>query len=267
MILFELPLGHSIVRPEQLFNILIKIIYADYRAQEELNQLSETNCLCLGLHDAESFLCHPELLVALAKELKRDSFPTYDTLVDEICGFVEETMVEICHHRMAQRCCAIVAVSLRKNELEKVSTFEELTERVCKSAIKQAGAGLDFSEESVKAILNEGRRACMQAKSEKNVNKMLNLVKGKKLVERFAKHFGMSNSLELIEYVSTNLSPTAFEHTRTLREKIESHFSSVAPSGGAAVAPHSAHPTPPSPTETNVVDNSGSAPTAPNNEG
>ena len=121
----------------------------------------------------------------------------------------------------------------------------------------------------MKAILNVERRTCIQAKSEKNVNKMLNLVKGKKLVERFAKHFGLSNSLQLMGYVSTNLSPTAFEHTRTLREKIESHFSSVAPSGGAAaaVAPHSAHPTPPTPTETNVVDNSGSAPTAPNNEG
>ena len=216
---------------------ILGIVDADYRAQEELDQLVGTNCLCLGLHDAESFLCHPKLLVALAKELKRDPFPTHDVLVDEICDFVEETMVEICHHRMAQRCSADVAVSLRKKELEQASTFEELTEKVCKSAIKQAGAGLDFSEERVKAILNEELRACKQAKSEKNVNKMLNLVKGKKLVERFAKHFGLSNSLELMEYVSTNLSPTAFKHTRTLREKIEAHFSSDAPTDSATGKP------------------------------
>ena len=95
----------------------------------------------------------------------------------------------------------------------------------------------------MKAILNEELRACKQAKSEKNVNKMLNLVKGKKLVERFAKHFGLSNSLELMEYVSTNLSPTAFKHTRTLREKIEAHFSSDAPTDSATT------------TETSVAEN------------
>ena len=247
---------------------ILGIVDADYRAQEELNQLAGTNCLCLGFHDAESFLCHPELLAALAKELKRNSFPTQEALVDEICDFVQETMLEICHHRMAQRCRADVAVSLRRNELEQVSTFDELVEKVCSSAIKQASSGIDFSEDWVKTILSEERRHCVKAKSEKNVNKMLNLVKGKKLVERFARHFGLSNSLELMDYVSTNLSPTNFDHTRKLREQIESHFSLVTPTDGAATtaAEHSAHPTPPSPTQTNFVEKSGSAPAPPNNE-
>ena len=181
---------------------------------------------------------------------------------------MQETMVEICHHRMAQRCSAGVAVSLRGNELGKVSTFDELVDKVCSSAIKQAGSSIDFSEDHVKSVLAEERRRCVQAKSEKNVDKMLNLVKGKKLVERFARHFGLSNSLELMDYVSTNLSPTNFDHTRKLREQIESHFSLVTPTDGAATtaAEHSAHPTPPSPTQTNFVEKSGSAPAPPNNE-
>ena len=248
---------------------ILGIVDADYRAQEELNQLAGTNCLCLGLHDAESFLCHPKLLVALAKELKRNSFPTQEALVDEICDFVQDTMVEICHHRMAQRCREDVAVSLRRNELAQVNTFEELVDKVCSSAIKQASSGIDFSEDHVKNILSEERRQCLKAKSEKNIDQMLNLVKGKKLVERFAKHFGLSNSLELMDYVSTNLSPTDFEHTRTLREQIESQFSSAGPTDGVSstIAPNSAHSTPPTPIETNVADKSEPSPTSANKEG
>ena len=218
---------------------ILGIVDADYRTQAELSKLASKRCMCLGLHDAESYLCHPDLLAELAKKLKRSNFPTREMLVEEICGFLDETKLDICHHRMAQRCSASVNVGLRKEELKEVETFKELTVKVCKSALKQASSGLEISEEYVKSILIEEYRKCLKAKSEKNITKMLNLVKGKELVDRFAKHFALPNGLELLEYVSTNLSPAAFDHTRALQQQIFDRFSTLATSAADDVTEQS----------------------------
>lgn len=208
-------------------SMILGIIDADYKTEEEIGQLAGSGCISLKLHDAESYLCHPELLLELAAKMERSPFPTQDALIAEIIEFLDETMLNICHHRLAQRCRASVQISLRSEALAQVKDFEELKKQVSEVAVAYAGSNYGFDDSRVKEILSEERRRCVTAKSSKDVMALLNLVKGKDLLAKFAKHFGLANGFEVMNYVAVHLSPESFSHTDALREQIKSRFKDV----------------------------------------
>lgn len=220
---------------------ILGIVDADYKTQEELRQLADSECISLELHDAESFLCHPAVLIDLAGKLGRTPFPTSDQLLDEIVAFLDETILDICHHRLARRCRASVQISLRSEVLDQVADLDELKVKLGKVAQTNAGSDFGLNEMRVNEILNEEYRRCLTAKSKKNVAELLNLVKGKDLLARFSSHFGLANGLEVMNYVSAHLAPDAFGHTRALREQIQARFSTSVEAGPAEVACHPAH--------------------------
>lgn len=239
---------------------ILGIVDADYKTDEEVKQLEDSNCVSLPLHDAEAFLCHPELLTALATKMGRVPFPNADTLLNEIVDFLDQTILDICHHRLTRRCRASVQISLRNEELAKVNDLDQLKDRLGKVADTYAGSDLGINNRRVNEVLNEEYRRCVTAKSNKDVVELLNLVKGKDLLSRFSSHFGLANGLEVMNYVTTHLSPDEFVHTRELREQIQKRFAAAGESpegsGTTTSQPHEAHETPLTPSGASVGETS-----------
>ena len=205
---------------------VVGIVDSDYKSEDELEQLKQTNCFALDLHDAEAYLCHPKLLVKLADKLGRTPFPKEDKILDYIISFVEEKTLIICHHRAARKCSAKVQISLKKNMLSQVNDFDELKNKLAKMTSQYAESDLGLNETRVKSVLNEERRRIKIAKDKKNVSALLTLVNGKELLSQFSELFGLANNMEVMKYAMAHLDPNEFQHTESLKDEILKRFTS-----------------------------------------
>ena len=204
---------------------IIGIIDADYRSDSELAKLDNTNCLALTYHDAESYLCHPDLLIALAENRKWD-VPSQEEVRATIIGFVKETEVDICHDRMARQTKSVNHVALTNSRLQHIADVAELKETVVAMANK-TNSGV--SADRVAEIINEEQRKCAKAKSD--IELALRLGKGKDLLGKFAVQFSLAKGeegrIKVMKEVKNNLCPNDFPHIVVLANAIRSKLATT----------------------------------------
>ena len=202
---------------------IIGVVDRDYKTDEEIQKLNTGNCLTLDSHDAEAYICFPQLLVALAKKIGRSGFPSEQALIDEAEKYLTETEVSICHHRMARRCYSKIQISLKSEQLSNLRDIDELKKISSKLALKYSESDkIGPTPEHVKSVINDEYKNIIKAKGD--IKKILQLVNGKALLDRYARHFGLIDGMAIMTYVAEHLTPSEFPHLCTLLENIESKY-------------------------------------------
>ena len=202
---------------------IIGIVDRDYKTDDEIQKLTAGNCLALDFHDAEAYVCFPALLVALARKMGRPNFPSEQDLVKEANVYLTETLIPICHHRMARKCRSKIQISLRSDYISKLSSIDELKDAATKLADQySASEKVGPTSEYVSSVVLDEYKNGLKAKND--INEILRLVNGKALLDRFARHLGLVDGIEVMNYVSEHLSPSEFPHTQSLQRQIQSEF-------------------------------------------
>lgn len=182
-------------------------IDSDYRSASQLTRLETDQLKVLPLHEAESFLCLPEVLVDAAKAIgSQESIPTVVDVEEIIFQYLDEQKLPIALKRCFSESSHTARVSLDRAQLSTISSKEEAIER-----IKQRS-----SEEITKAISAMSETVLVQRISDeieqievilenRDALSALRLLPGKQLAQKLAPLAGCKNSLDLMRSVKNNL--------------------------------------------------------------
>lgn len=196
------------------------VIDRDYLADAELKAISTTHCIVLDLHEAESYLCDPQLVAALAKNLNRQGDISEEYVTDLIVAHLECNQLQDCAKRVFRRCSAQRRITLTNDRLRKIESEAEMIKVLKKLAeAEQKSAPVETSPDHVAMVFREEMKQYKLAIKERDVSKVLRLADGKELLKEVGRLF-RTDGLGILHLVVGNLDAVDFDHTDKLRQKL-----------------------------------------------
>ena len=200
---------------------LVGVVDRDYRSDEEVAHMTDTTCVLLDLHDAESYLCHPDVLIELADQLGIDQFPDRTELIERLKKCFENQKHSTSARRLACRCKSKRHVSLTKDQLSRIASDADLIRAVKKSAeLDQKNPPVETSVDNVAKIIREELKRCKDTLDGNDILDMLRLFRGKELLDEFAQLLDLPDRHAVARFVARKLSPDDFPHMKLLRDSI-----------------------------------------------
>lgn len=202
---------------------LIGIIDADYRNDVYLNSFNDNSLSILELHEAESFLCLPEILVSIADRIgSQENTITKEFISEKIFSTLETQKLSIAAKRLFSQAKISLGVSLQRKILSGIDTQEALIKHLksaSESEIQKAveAVGQDVLEEQ---LINE-IKYIDKALSNKDIIQALKLLPGKELLNQLAPKAGCRNSTDIMRSLRRNFKPEDFTPTKQLKVLLE----------------------------------------------
>jgi ABC-type branched-subunit amino acid transport system ATPase component len=198
---------------------IIGVVDRDFRSDEQLKAFTGGDCHVLGLHEAESYLCIPILLVEVATKLKLvDPLPTVDTIVDAIIACARGQLVRTAATRTLGRTNFAIGVSVPRQALAACdrSGAVSLLRRAADEEVRRAGKIIDADR--LEGLFDEELATCERAIGARSVDDLLRLFPGKQMASQLARFVGCGDFQQLAAAVRGHLTPTEFAATTKLRE-------------------------------------------------
>jgi hypothetical protein len=200
---------------------LAGVIDRDYRSDTQLTAV-DGRCITLSFHEAESYLCEPEVLVAVANALgTAPTIPTQTEIEDAILGYLKSNLFSIAVKRMANRAQVRLGVSLKRAALVGVADEASLHRLVEQEAIKEEAKASKFiGAVATLAILDEELKRCDRAIASRNMEEALKLVPGKELLKSLAPRVGCKDDAAVARAAYKHLDVINFKNLEALRTQI-----------------------------------------------
>lgn len=215
---------------------LVGVVDRDFRSDEVLREFGGYHLVPLDLHECESYLCQPELIVQAADSIGIvEVVPTSDEVGQDIVEFLREHRLGVAARRAFSRLGLRPGVSVSRQMLGRISSEEELrkaTEEAAESERRKVGEAL--GTDTVKTVLTQELARVDQAIQESDISEALRLAPGKELLPRLMYRTGARSPSELIRAVTKHLDPERFVHTRELKSQIKSSLEDVVRGEAAA---------------------------------
>jgi ABC-type branched-subunit amino acid transport system ATPase component len=206
--------------------VLHGVVDRDFKPDSVVQDLEASNCTALELHEAESYLCIPEVLVnitnsmGLLKELL-----TITEVENKIIANFQSCLLKVVAKRVFEKTNLALNISITKSELANISNEQELKAALCSKASEQVGLASDrFSDELVKDIFDEEFANANEAINSRNILKILKIGEGKQLLSTLATLTGARNMNDLLRAATKHLKIENFLLLSDLRAKILNEF-------------------------------------------
>ncbi|WP_417835435.1 ATP-dependent nuclease [Thalassospira tepidiphila] len=212
---------------------LLGIIDSDYGSSGSTD--TADNILPLQLHEAESYLCIPELLVAAATQIgTKEKIPTAAEVETIIFQELDSNKIQIALKRLFPQSHHTARISLSRSVLSEIQSKEQAMEHIKTKSSEQIDIAIKaMSADSFEEALEKQLSLINDCLEERNVLEALRIIPGKELASQFCKLAGCSNSIDLIRSVSRNLRATDFPLLRNLQKSLSSRLSlgEISPEG------------------------------------
>ena len=183
------------------------VIDRDFRSEGELGALSGDACRILDYHEVESYLCQPNIIVAIAHKLGIvDSPPSVDDVLRVICAHCENDVLRVAGQRTAGCVTLRLDQSIPRSAWPRVSDqrdVEELLKQAAEEARDKASELLDDGR--VVAVFQAELSLCQKAVDEKAVDSLLRLFPAKDLCVKLARKAGCRDANMLVLAVTKHL--------------------------------------------------------------
>jgi ABC-type cobalamin/Fe3+-siderophores transport system ATPase subunit len=195
------------------------IIDRDYRS-DDIIKLRHADCDVLGLHEAESYLCDPRLLHALASALKIvDPIPSEADFLATVIAFAEKRVSRVAAKRTSNRLSIRVAPSVANSAIDRIDDEETILGLLKDAAMVETKKANEFlAGAAIDTVYKRECAAIRQAIMNRNVRDLLRLFPGKELLSELGKLTGLRGSQGIMTAVRGQLQPDAFEFTRELHD-------------------------------------------------
>lgn len=207
---------------------LAGLVDSDFRSGEQLEQFVGDKLAVLDLHEAESYLCLPEVLVAAAEAIgSQEPLPSCDDVADIIFAQLESQRLQIALKRAFSESNFTVRLSIEKSVLANVSTKEEAMEHIRTKSAEEASKAVEAMSETVfEQRLDVGLNLIDQTIADQDVPTALKLLPGKQLLAILAPKAGCKNATDLMRSIKRNLLPEPFGVVKELTHDIRNLVSS-----------------------------------------
>jgi len=207
---------------------LIGVVDCDFRSHEYLSDLETDSVLPLPYHEAESFLCIPEVIAKIGARIgsqEEDINP--DDVTNFILDSLNENKLAIAAKRVFANAKITLGVSLTKRVLKNsedqeqlLNNLKEASEEEIKKAIEKCG--IDSLESSLQAELS----SITEVIESKDINAALYFLPGKELLNKLAPKAGCRNGDDLMRSLRRNYSPEDFPEINTFKVKLNAAVNS-----------------------------------------
>lgn len=201
---------------------LTGVVDRDYKSDEEIDKLEGKGIIVLAYHEAENYLCKPELLHDLIRALGTvATVPSVDELAHRIFQYVDRSSLAICAKRAEGRLRERISPSVPSRTLGKIRTYNELEEVVVRDVRDQmARAEATFDEENVKALVHEEWNRLDELKRSKSVEAALQIIPGKELLSSFTSVVGVVDRNGMVRAARHHLNFESYGELARLREAL-----------------------------------------------
>lgn len=199
------------------------VIDSDFRSTKELSQFIGDHLIQLSLHEAESYICLPDVIVAAAHKIgSQERMPTETDVINIIFNELRKQRLSIALKRSFSESTFTVRMSLERSILSSVETKEEAMRHIKDKSAAEVSKAVDAMSETVfEARLDQELAEIDKALSELNILNALKLVPGKEVLAKLAPRAGCKNGTDLMRSIKRNLSVDGFEPLKLLAGKLK----------------------------------------------
>lgn len=201
---------------------IVGVTDKDYRPEERRTDEAGSGCLSLEYHEAESYLCHPRVLVAVATKLGSvAALPKESEVVGYLAEDLAKQQVRVAALRTFARAQVRLAVSIERRILQQAEDATAMRGLIADAARQEAAKSVLFvGEERATGIFEEELGACASAIADRDTDALLKLVPGKPLLNRLAPLVGCRDGVAVARAVRHHLKAQDFAHSLRLRDRI-----------------------------------------------
>lgn len=199
------------------------VIDRDYRPDIILQSLSMDNITVLDFHEAESYLCMPEIVEQLMVALGLvENTNIQSKIRQEIVEHFKAEMVNILAQRISYRTrLPIGELSIPKIIIREISDTEELKQEFFRQALVQKEyAESNLSDSAIEVIFEEEQTFLNNMLLSSDILHMLKIASGKSLLRRLVCLSGVRSPMEFLRACTKHLKPIDFPHLSSLRYKL-----------------------------------------------
>ena len=202
-------------------------IDSDYRSAESLKRLVGDHLVSLELHEAESYICIPTLIVAAAASIgSQETLLAEDDVSTTILDELRDNRLPIALKRTFSDTTFTVRMSLERSVLSTVETKDEVMIHIRNKSTEEVSKAVEaMSEKVFEERLDEELKAIDNALASRDVFVALKFVPGKQLLAKLAPKTGCKNGTDLMRSVKRNLRFEEFEKMKSLADALMSSSS------------------------------------------
>jgi energy-coupling factor transporter ATP-binding protein EcfA2 len=202
---------------------LVGAIDSDFRSNAAHALISEGNLVQLDLHEAESYICSPEIVSAAARKI--GSMPeiiSEERIKNVIFDELQRQRLTIALKRSFYDSTFTVRMSLDRSVISSVGTKEEAMRHIQNKSTEEISKAVDAMSESVFERRLDSELAIIDgALRDKDVRTALKLLPGKELLGKLAPMAGCKNGTDLMRSIKRNLAVTDFAEVSALSQSIK----------------------------------------------
>lgn len=202
------------------------VIDSDYRSADELTQITENHLISLSLHEAESFICIPDVIVAAAHKIGSiNPMPTVNEVEDIIFDVLQGQRLQIALKRCFSESYHTARMSLERSILAGLTTKEEAMEHIRGKSAEEVRKAVDAMSEGVfEQKLDQELLEIDKTLGERNTLIALKFVPGKELLAKLAPRTGCKNGTDLMRSIKRNLPVDEFEPLKLFADELNASF-------------------------------------------
>lgn len=176
----------------------------------------------LAYHEAESYLCHPDLIVQVAERIGSQESPlTVDTVTTIIFDQLQSERTAIAARRAFFALKINLAASLSRKNLEGLTTAEQLVDAITEACTHEIAKAQEvFDRTRTTQLIQQELSAIDGIFESKNLDEALKYIPGKELLQKLSPKAGCRNGADLMRSLSKNFEASNFCHIRALREQL-----------------------------------------------
>jgi energy-coupling factor transporter ATP-binding protein EcfA2 len=199
------------------------VVDADFRDDAYLATLSSSSVHTLQLHEAESYLCVPEIICAIATRIGSQENPLTNNEVETcILGVLQRDVLIIAARRLFARTRIALAVSVEKKLLAAAATREEMVAAIREAAEVELAKAITMTATPQIEGAFDIEVATLQALiAARDAVGALRYVPSKELLNSLAPRAGCKNGADLMRSLRRNFKPIDFVLTKNLSLAIE----------------------------------------------
>lgn len=199
------------------------VIDADFRDDEYLASLASSSIHMLQLHEAESYLCVPEIVCAIASRIgSQEVLLTPDVVTTHILDLLQRDLLIIAAKRVFARSRIALAVSVEKKLLAATATRDQMVDAIRGAADTEiAKAASTISAPQVEAAFDAEVAKLRSIVDAGDAVGALRYLPSKELLNSLAPRAGCKNGADLMRSLRRNFKPTDFAITSELARAIE----------------------------------------------
>ncbi len=198
-------------------------IDCDFRSEDELATTVSDHVIALTLHEAESYVCLPEVLVSAAERIGSQENPvTLDEIENTIFDELQRQKLSIALKRNFSGATITVRMSLERSILATVATKDEAMEHIRNKSAEEVSKAVDAMDEGeFEQRLDQELAFIDEVITGRDINGALKLLPGKQLLNKLAPRAGCKNGTDLMRSIKRNLNLDSFPTIKELANSIK----------------------------------------------